>query len=113
MFAGFALVIQGATLFGLLTSRPVRLLGVISYPVYLAHGMIYYTAMRMRGGIGPIGVFPYLAQTSICLVCILLAAVVIHLTVERPTMKLSEDIARGAAVPEITDTPQATESARL
>jgi hypothetical protein len=50
LLAGFALVVQGADLFGFLTSRAIRLLGIISYPIYLVHGVVYYMAMKLRGG---------------------------------------------------------------
>lgn len=107
LLTGFALVVQGADLFGLLTSRAVRLLGVISYPIYLAHGMVYYAAMRLRGGIHPIDPFTYAAETTACLAVILLLATLIHLVLERPTMKLSEDIARRASLPQIATPIQA------
>jgi len=98
LLAGFALVVLGCDLFGLLTSRAVRLLGVISYPVYLLHGMVYYAVMRFRGGIHEVSAFTYAAEVAGCLAAILLLALIIHLTVERPSMKLSEEIA-GKAVP--------------
>ncbi len=96
LLAGFALIVQGANLFGLLLSRPVRFMGAISYPVYLLHGIVYYIAMLLRGGIGPVSVPAYLGQTALCLGAILLLATVLHVLVEKPTMRLSEQMARGA-----------------
>lgn len=100
ILAGFALVVQGADLFGFLTCRAVRLLGVISYPMYLIHGIAYYTAMNLRGGEHAMDAASYIAQVALCLVAILLLSVAIHLVVERPTMRLSESIARKARLPQ-------------
>lgn len=100
VLAAFALVVQGADLFGLLGCRAVRLLGVISYPMYLAHGIVYYSAMRLRGGIHAVSLSAYLGETAACLAVILLLATLVHLLLERPTMRLSEDIARQAHMPQ-------------
>jgi len=112
LLIGFALVVEGANLFGFLTSRAVRLLGVISYPLYLVHGIVYYLAMRLRGGLHAVSLVPYMAETAACLAVILMLATIIHLVVERPTMKLSEDIARRARLPQtgLLDQPAAAES---
>jgi peptidoglycan/LPS O-acetylase OafA/YrhL len=109
LLAGFALVVQGADLFGFLTNRAVRLLGIISYPIYLVHGVVYYTAMKLRGGMHAVAVYPYIAETVACVVVVILLATMIHLVVERPTMKLSESIAHKAALPQtglLDPTPQ-------
>lgn len=101
VLAGFTLVATGADLFGVFASRAVRLLGVISYPMYLAHGIVYYTAMRLRGGIHAVSLPRYTAETAVCVAIILLLATIIHLLLERPTIRLSEDIARRASVPQV------------
>lgn len=95
LVCGFALIVQGADLFGFITSKPVRFLGIISYDLYLVHGITYYLAMRLRGGIGPVAVGHYIAQTAVCFVIIVIASTVLHFLVERPSMKRSENIARG------------------
>lgn len=100
VLAGFALVALGADLFGVLTSRAVRLLGVISYPMYLVHGIVYYSAMRLRGGLHAVSLPSYVADTTVCVAVILLLATLVHLVLERPTMRLSEDIARRALGPQ-------------
>jgi peptidoglycan/LPS O-acetylase OafA/YrhL len=100
LLAGFALIVTGADLFGLLVKRGTRLLGAISYPIYLVHGIVYYAAMRLRGGIHIVNLLAYMGETALCLVAILLLASALHLVVERPTMKLSEQIARAASVPQ-------------
>jgi len=104
LLVGFALVVQGADLFGLITSRPMRFLGVISFNLYLVHGIVYYLAMRMRGGIHVITTNAYILETAVCLIAIVLVSTLIHFAVERPSMALSERISRrysGGKVPEI------------
>jgi peptidoglycan/LPS O-acetylase OafA/YrhL len=64
--------------------------------------MVYYIAMRLRGGIHTVNAFAYAAETAACLAVILILATILHLVVERPTMKLSEQIARKASVPQIS-----------
>jgi peptidoglycan/LPS O-acetylase OafA/YrhL len=95
LLCGFALVIQGASLFGFITSKPVRFLGIISYDLYLVHSIIFYLAMKLRGGIRPVLTSNYILQTAVCFVVIVIASTVLHFLVERPSMKRSEAIARG------------------
>jgi peptidoglycan/LPS O-acetylase OafA/YrhL len=102
LLAAFALVVQGADLFGLLHNRAVRLLGDISYPVYLVHGIVFYAAMRLRGGIHITASSVYIAETAACLGVIFLLAAATHFLLERPTMRLSERLARHAALPPVT-----------
>jgi peptidoglycan/LPS O-acetylase OafA/YrhL len=96
LLAAFALVVEGADLFGFLTRRTTRFLGAISYPVYLVHGMVYFVAMRVLGGGQAFSPVPYIGRVAVCLAAILVVASTVHLLVERPTMKLSERLARGA-----------------
>lgn len=98
LLIAFSLVIEGADLFGFITSMPMRFLGIISYDLYLVHGITYYLAMRLRGGIHSIAPGPYIAQAAVCIVVIILTSTVLHFLVERPSMKLSEKIARNPAV---------------
>ena len=100
LLPGFALIAAGADLFGLLAKRSTRLLGTISYPVYLVHGLVFYAAMRLCVGNHGVSLLAYIAQTALCLAAILLLATALHLLVERPTMKLSEEIARTASLPQ-------------
>lgn len=95
LLLGFALVVLGADLFAVLTSRGVRLLGIVSYPIYVAHGIVYYLATRMRGGIHPVPLKMYIPETLLCMAVVVLVATVMHFVVERPTMLISERIARG------------------
>jgi peptidoglycan/LPS O-acetylase OafA/YrhL len=95
VLCGFALVVLGADLFGLITSRGVRLLGIVSYDIYVVHGIVYYLATRVRGGIHPIPLTTCIPETLLCMAIVVIVATVMHFAVERPTMLISERIARG------------------
>jgi peptidoglycan/LPS O-acetylase OafA/YrhL len=95
LLCGFAMVVQGTNLFGLITSRGVRLLGIVSYPIYVVHGMVYYLAARIRGGMHPVPLREYIPETLLCMAIVVLVATAVHFAVERPTMLISERIARG------------------
>jgi peptidoglycan/LPS O-acetylase OafA/YrhL len=47
--AGFLLIVSGATLFGLLLTRPARRLGDISYGIYLLQGPVLLLAFSLPG----------------------------------------------------------------
>ena len=97
LLIGFALIVSGADLFGLLVQRSTRLLGAISYPIYLVHGLVYYAAMRLRGGIHSVALLSYIAETALCLVTLLLLAALVHIALEQPAMRLSEAMAPATA----------------
>jgi len=46
----FVVIASGNTLFGVLTSRPVRILGEMGYSVYLLHGIVLFIAFGLMGG---------------------------------------------------------------
>ncbi len=99
LLCGFAMVVQGTDLFGLITSRGVRLLGIVSYPIYVVHGIVYYLAAKVRGGMHAVPLRAYLPETLLCMIIIVLVATALHFAVERPTMLISERIARGERPP--------------
>jgi len=43
----FILFVYGANLFGLLTSKPAKILGDMAYSIYLMHGILLFTAIYM------------------------------------------------------------------
>jgi peptidoglycan/LPS O-acetylase OafA/YrhL len=94
LLLGFTFVVLGADLFGLITTRGVRLLGIVSYDIYVVHGIIYYLATRVEGGIHPVPLTMYIPETLLCMAIVVIIATVIHFAVERPTMVISERLAR-------------------
>lgn len=98
LLVGFTLIVLGADLFGFITSLPVRFLGIVSYDLYLFHGINYYIAMLLRGGIHEVTLRSYLPQAAACLVSIILTSTFFHFLVERRSMKRSEKIARNPTI---------------
>jgi peptidoglycan/LPS O-acetylase OafA/YrhL len=47
-----------------------------------------------------VALLPYMAETAGCVAAAILLATAIHLLIERPTMKLSENIAGKTALPQ-------------
>ncbi len=86
----FHLVVSGSTIFGLLTSKPSRRLGDISYGIYLVQGLVFYDVL----GIRRVRVFARQSDASYWLVMGLCAtatvslAWAIHLLVENPGVRL-------------------------
>ena len=97
LLVGFALVVMGADLFGMITSPGVRMLGLISYDLYVVHGIVYYLAMRSWGGAHLVTVSRYIPEAMLCMTAAVLLSVLLHFFVERPTMLISERIARRQA----------------
>ena len=54
LFAPFVIFAAGNSLFGLLTCRPARLLGLLSYSVYLLHNWVLYLASRLVNHYTPV-----------------------------------------------------------
>ena len=97
LLVGFALVVMGADLFGMITSPGVRMLGLISYDLYVVHGIVYYVAMRSWGGAHLVTANRYIPEAMLCMTAAVLLSVLLHFFVERPTMLISERIARRQA----------------
>lgn len=85
----FLLVSAGNTVFGLLSSRAARVLGEISYSVYLLQGLVFYLAFS--GAIGPrLGSLPvpeYWMRADACLVALLILSAFSYRFIERPWMR--------------------------
>ncbi|CAO3440639.1 acyltransferase family protein [Azospirillum endophyticum] len=85
----FVIVAAGQDFRGALTRQPVLWLGEISYGVYLLHGIVIWTLITangpMRAVIGeeePL----YVLALAVAGVLVLVAASLVHLTVERPAI---------------------------
>jgi peptidoglycan/LPS O-acetylase OafA/YrhL len=50
LLPAFAAIAFGVDLFGILRTRPARLLGAASYSIYLLHGLILYMVLRIGHG---------------------------------------------------------------
>ena len=87
--AGFMLVVSGATLFGLLLTRPARRLGDISYGVYLLQGpvlLLAFSASAFRAALvaSPAAHWSLVAIAAAALTAF---ATVMHNLIERPGIR--------------------------
>jgi peptidoglycan/LPS O-acetylase OafA/YrhL len=91
----FYLIASGSTLFGLLTCRPAKRLGDISYGIYLLQGLIYATvllfqparAMMLRSPLD------HWMVVLFCGVILIIVSTISHVTIERPCIDLGKQIA--------------------
>lgn len=92
----FYAVISGATIFGLLTSRPARRLGDVSFGIYLLQGLVVtavfsFASARLTALRSPMGHWTLMA---LCGVILLVVATAAHTYIERPGIKAGKSIAR-------------------
>jgi peptidoglycan/LPS O-acetylase OafA/YrhL len=88
----FYFIASGSTLFGLLTSRPARRLGNVSYGIYLLQGLSFATvfmfASAKEAALGP--PFGHWLIVLLCAVLLVSAATACHVLVERPGIALGK-----------------------
>lgn len=58
LFAFFVLVVHGQSLFGLLRSRPAKVLGLASYSIYLLHCIVLFVIVRAVDAAVPVAQLP-------------------------------------------------------
>lgn len=91
LFLPFLLIANGNTLFGLLTCRPARVLGAISYSIYLLHNFVLYLIVRLVNhfvAIPTMAVVTYWCVISVVAITTVLFASVTFRFVEHPFLKL-------------------------
>ena len=69
MFIVFVFVAFGNNIFGILTSRPARLLGAVSYSIYLMHMPVLYAILEITNRFKPIESFRPLEYWSLVCAC--------------------------------------------
>ncbi len=96
MAASFCLIVTGGDLFGLLTCRPARRLGNVSYPIYLLQGLalaaVYkvpgVTALTLQAG------WRFWCVTFACGTLVIGAVTLVHRWVEQPGIALGRRVAK-------------------
>jgi peptidoglycan/LPS O-acetylase OafA/YrhL len=83
---GFLLIVSGATMFGLLMTRPARRLGDISYGIYLLQGPVLLLAFSLPGLTTAAAASPAAHWSLVALAAVALTAfaTLTHSLVERP-----------------------------
>lgn len=78
LFAFFIFVVRGYSLFGLLRTGPAKVLGTISYSIYVTHCIVLFATVRAVDGLVPIGSLSPLAYWLLAALaaaaCVLLSA---------------------------------------
>lgn len=93
--AAFYLITSGCTVFGLLTCRPARRLGDISYGIYLLQGLALAVVFRP----GPLRAIALASPAYhwllvlLCMLLLIVAATAAHVLVERPGIALGRRVA--------------------
>ena len=86
----FVFVVGGNSLFGLLASAPARVLGTISYSLYLVHCIVVYTVVRAvnaRVPIATLQLHEYLLVALLAAVLAIVLSAVTYRYVEYPFLK--------------------------
>jgi peptidoglycan/LPS O-acetylase OafA/YrhL len=100
LFVPFVLFAAGNTLFGVLTCRPARLLGLLSYSIYLLHNWVLYLVSRLINHYTPIAELTmaqyWIIGGAVALVTVLLSAITYRF-VEHPKIQ-STIIARSPSM---------------
>jgi peptidoglycan/LPS O-acetylase OafA/YrhL len=82
LFVAFTIFASGNSLFGVLTNRPARLLGLISYSIYLLHNWLLYIASRAVDHFTPVAQLTPIAYWLIGIL-VLTATIALSLTTFR------------------------------
>jgi len=91
LFSAFFCIANGNDLFGLLTCRAARLLGAVSYSIYLMHAIVMFVALRLVDRFAPISTIApenYWAVVAGCGVALVVICSVTYRWIEHPLMKL-------------------------
>jgi peptidoglycan/LPS O-acetylase OafA/YrhL len=91
----FIIIAGGDTLFGLLSNKVSRMMGQISYPMYLLHPILLFVTFRFALGFDNAEqqpVYAYWLIVSICASALVLICFAVHYFIEMPCMKATTKI---------------------
>ncbi|HET9644342.1 MAG TPA: acyltransferase, partial [Burkholderiaceae bacterium] len=86
LFVFFLIIVGGNTLWGLLASRAARLLGMVSYSIYLLHSMVLFIFFRMTDG-RALGIFAFWFAVAVAGIFIVLLSTLTYRVVEYPFLQ--------------------------
>lgn len=90
LFPLFMCVVAGNSIFELLSNKAARLLGMISYSVYLLHGVILYFSLYLLNLIIPVAQFSakeYWGFMSVVAVAVVCVAIITYRWIEHPYLR--------------------------
>ncbi|XHX80194.1 MAG: acyltransferase family protein [Stenomitos frigidus ULC029] len=100
IFFAFVLIAYGNDLFGLLTASASRYLGTISYSVYLLHGIIFFSVLRLVNQIYPIaGMHPiyFWMLVGLCGLIVISLSGLTYRYIEYPFLRVKSAVAAPSA----------------
>jgi peptidoglycan/LPS O-acetylase OafA/YrhL len=95
LFIPFVVFASGNTLFGALTCRPARLLGLVSYSVYVLHNWVLFVVSRLVDQFADVGSMPASEYWVLGAVMVLMTVVLSAITfrfVESPWLRSSRQV---------------------
>jgi peptidoglycan/LPS O-acetylase OafA/YrhL len=96
----FVFIVAGNDFFGLLSSRPLFLLGTVSYSFYITHGIVLFVISHMFNRwfrirtLSPVEYWSLISVVGVAAVCF---STLLYWTVERRYMRRSSPLSRAAA----------------
>lgn len=93
LFAPFVLIASGNSVFGLLTLRPARLLGLLSYSIYLLHNWVLFLVSRLVNhytNVAALSQHAYWLMGAVVVVCTVMLAATTYRFVEYPWLRSSK-----------------------
>ncbi|MFM0401187.1 acyltransferase family protein [Paraburkholderia aspalathi] len=76
----FTIIASGNSLFGLLTCRPARVLGLLSYSIYLLHNWVLYLTSRLINHYIPVASLPKIEYWGAAVIVVFLTVVLSAIT---------------------------------
>jgi len=86
----FTIIAAGNDVFGLLTSKLLKYLGMISYSIYLLHGMLLFTCFRFVIGFkkaSELSQLEHLLVVCFCTISLILLCTLTYLFIEKPALR--------------------------
>lgn len=93
LFVPFVLIASGNSMFGLLTLRPARLLGLLSYSIYLLHNWVLFLISRLVNhytNVAALNQHTYWLIGAVVVICTVTLAAATYRFVEHPCMRSSK-----------------------
>jgi len=100
LFVFFIFVVSGNSLFGLLESSPAKLLGTISYSIYLVHAIVLFVVLRLAEnhfGIGTLDAIEYWSLAGLAAALTVLISAFTYKYVEFPMIQRSAAVSGRSA----------------
>lgn len=93
LFIVFYILVNEVSVFGFLRIYPLRVLGEVSYSIYLLHGIVIFTLFSLLDGMPFNSLYSYAPMMLIVSVLVVGVSLVVHKYIEKPGILLGKKIA--------------------